>query len=161
LCDVEIKVELPTYTMDYALRTDRLTVGVFGYSGAGKTTVIVTIAGWRRGATGHVRIGDATLLDTVRGTFVPPRERGIGYVPQDILLFPHWTVIQNVLAGRGRPRAGTEIDPEHVLAVLELGSMIDRPVRRLSGGERHRVALARALCSRPRVLLLDEPLASL
>ena len=76
LFDVELKVELPTYTMDYALRTDRPTVGVFGHSGAGKTTVIETIAGWRRGATGHVRIGDATLLDTAAGTFVPPRERG-------------------------------------------------------------------------------------
>ncbi len=161
LFDIELRQSLPAFELDYRLATDERTVGVFGHSGAGKTTVIENIAGWRQGARGHVRVGESTLLDTASETFVHARHRGIGYVPQDILLFPHWTVQKNVLAGRERREHGAEIAVDDVLDVLELGPLLDRPVRRLSGGERHRVALARALCSRPRLLLLDEPLASL
>lgn len=161
LYDIELKVELPSFTLDYRLATDERTVGVFGHSGAGKTTVLESIAGWRRGAAGHARVAGATLFDTAQGVFVHARRRGIGYVPQDILLFPHWTVAQNVLSGRNRPERGADINADDVLEVLELAPLLDRPVLRLSGGERHRVALARALCSRPRLLLLDEPLSSL
>jgi molybdate transport system ATP-binding protein len=161
LFDIDLKVELPSFTLDYRLATDERTVGVFGHSGAGKTTVIENIAGWRRGAVGHVRVAGATLLDTAQGVFVHARRRGIGYVPQDILLFPHWNVLRNVLAGRNRRERGAAIDVDQVVDVLELSPLLDRPVLRLSGGERHRVALARALCSRPRLLLLDEPLSSL
>ncbi|MEM7311374.1 MAG: molybdenum ABC transporter ATP-binding protein [Planctomycetota bacterium] len=161
LFDIELRVELTSFTLDYRLRTDDRTVGVFGHSGAGKTTVIEHIAGWRRGAAGKVEIGGRVLLDSSAGVFAPPRHRGIGYVPQDILLFPHWTVQQNVMAGSERPEKGAPIEVDRVLEVLELGSLLDRPVRRLSGGERHRVALARALSSQPSLLLLDEPLSSL
>ena len=162
LFDFRLKVDLPSFHLDYTLQTDERTVGVFGHSGAGKTTVIEHIAGWRRGAEGHVRVAGRTLFDSKKGVYVHARMRGIGYLPQDILLFPHWTVIKNVMAGRNRPGgAGATIDVDHVLEVLELGAMLDRPVQRLSGGERHRVALARALCSQPSLLLLDEPLASL
>ena len=161
LYDIELKVELASFTLEYRLATDERTVGVFGHSGAGKTTVLESIAGWRRGARGHARVAGTTLFDTAQGVFVHARRRGIGYVPQDILLFPHWNVIQNVLSGRGRAQRGPTIDVDHVLEVLELAPLLDRPVLRLSGGERHRVALARALCSRPYLLLLDEPLSSL
>jgi len=161
LFDVRLKLVLPAFQLDYALTADERTVGVFGHSGAGKTTVIENIAGWRAGAEGHIRVDGVTLLDTAKGVNVHARHRGIGYLAQDILLFPHWTVRQNVLSGRERPNAGASIDVDRVLDVLELGPLLDRPVKQLSGGERHRVALARALCSRPRVLLLDEPLSSL
>ena len=161
--DVELHVPLEHFELDYRLATDERCVGVFGPSGAGKTTVIEHIAGWRKGARGHVLVGGRTLADSEKGVFLPPRERGIGYVPQDILLFPHWNVIQNVLSGSRRVRR--EGPPsrlvEQVLDTLELTPLQERPVRRLSGGERHRVALARALCSEPDLLLLDEPLASL
>ncbi len=161
--DVELRMALPGFSLEYRLQTDERCVGVFGPSGAGKTTAIEHIAGWRGGATGHVRVGGRTLFDSARNVALPPRERGIGYVPQDILLFPHWTVIRNVLAGSHRRNGGSGLDVkvDHVLAMLELTPLLERPVRLLSGGERHRVALARALCSQPDLLLLDEPLASL
>ena len=161
LFKISLNVELPSFTLDFKLRTDDRTVGVFGPSGAGKTTVIEHIAGWRRGATGHIKVDGRTLFDSAAGVFVPPRHRGIGYLPQDILLFPHWTVERNVMAGRDRQEKGAPIEVDRVLEVLELRGLLDRPVRQLSGGERHRVALARALCSQPLLLLLDEPLSSL
>ncbi|MCZ6597315.1 MAG: ATP-binding cassette domain-containing protein [Planctomycetota bacterium] len=164
LFDIELSVPLQNFELNYRLATDERCVGVFGPSGAGKTTVIEHVAGWRKGARGHVRVGEHTLFDSEKGIFLPPRVRGIGYVPQDILLFPHWNVIQNVTAGQGRgkqSRSGPSALVARVLDTLELTALQERPVRHLSGGERHRVALARALCSEPTLLLLDEPLASL
>ena len=164
LFDIELSVPLQNFELNYRLATDERCVGVFGPSGAGKTTVIEHVAGWRKGARGHVRVGEHTLFDSEAGVFLPPRVRGIGYVPQDILLFPHWNVIRNVTAGRGRGKrrwSGSSALVARVLDTLELTPLQERPVRHLSGGERHRVALARALCSEPALLLLDEPLASL
>ena len=128
--DIELKVSVTSFALDYRLQTDEHCVGVFGHSGAGKTTVIEHIAGWRTGAQGHVKVGGRTLFDSEAGVALPPRLRGIGYVPQDILLFPHWTVIQNVLSGRSRLKQGSgpDIQVDHVLEVLELTPMLERPV---------------------------------
>ncbi len=94
---------------------------------------------------------------------LPPERRGVGYVPRDVLLFPHLDVMGNVTAGarRARARGHSAFDPERVLKVIEVSTLRHRPVLSLSGGERQRVALARALCSAARLLMLDEPLASL
>lgn len=132
-------------------------LGLFGPSGAGKTTVLEVVAGLRRAGHGLVRVGQRTLVDTESGIDVPARHRRVGYVPQDSLLFPHLTARGNMLYGANR---GPSAPVTEVAEMLEITPLIDRPVIGLSGGERQRVALARALLSAPDLLLLDEPLAA-
>ncbi|MGH9751009.1 MAG: ATP-binding cassette domain-containing protein [Candidatus Polarisedimenticolia bacterium] len=160
---LDLTVPLHRFDLRVAWETDEPALGVFGPSGAGKTTLLLAIAGLRRDARGRVHAGGADWLDSGRGIDRPPEARGVGYVPQDGLLFPHRTVLGNVLAGgrRASSRGRPGIDPERVLEILELGALRDRGVGELSGGERQRVALGRALCSGPELLLLDEPLAGL
>ncbi len=160
---VEVMVPLHRFRLEAAFEAQDLTVGIFGNSGAGKTTLLEVIAGLRREAKGRIEFGREVWLDSSRGVERPPEARGVGYVPQDSLLFPHWDVERNVLAGWGRARrdGAAAINPEHVLDVLDLTALRRRRVENLSGGEGRRVALARALCSGPSLLLLDEPLASI
>jgi molybdate transport system ATP-binding protein len=146
------------FTLELYERLDALVVALFGPSGSGKTTALEAVAGLRRPAAGVIEVGGRDLYSSVRRIDLPPRERGIGYVPQDSVLFPHMNVRKNILYGAAR---GTSIALASVLEILEIESLIDREVASLSGGERQRVALARALMSSPKLLLLDEPLAAL
>lgn len=130
---------------------------LFGPSGAGKTTTLDAIAGLRRPAIGTIGVGDRILFSSDAQIDRRPHERHVGYVPQDVALFPHMNVRRNVLYGR---RPGQRLELAAVVAMLEVEHLLDRHVRDLSGGERQRVALARALMSSPELLLLDEPLAS-
>jgi len=134
---------------------------VVGPSGSGKTTTLNILAGLTRPARAVVRMGEEVWVDTGRGTWVPPHRRRIGYVFQEPRLFPHFTVRQNLLYGRGRQheRANT-IATDEVIHLLNLASLLQRRPARLSGGEQQRVALGRALLANPQLLLLDEPLAS-
>ena len=134
----------------------RVTV-LFGPSGSGKTTVLEAIAGLRLPSRGTIAVNGRVLFDAARRVSLPPHQRRVGYVSQDVSLFPHLNVRRNVLYGR---RAGRRLSLDIVVAMLEVGPLLDRGVAGLSGGERQRVALARALMSAPDVLLLDEPLAA-
>lgn len=161
---VDVCLLLDRIDLVVELRTHRPVTGVFGASGAGKTSLLEIVAGLRRGVQGRLAFGDEVWLDSRARHFVPPERRRIGYVPQDGLLFPHLNVRQNLLAGEKRARANNQRPAETLRTVtelLELGPLLERAVPTLSGGERQRVALGRALCSGPRLLLLDEPLASL
>ncbi|MDQ2878633.1 MAG: ATP-binding cassette domain-containing protein [Pseudomonadota bacterium] len=135
---------------------DGLTV-LFGPSGAGKTSVLDMVAGLLRPDAGHVRVGGEMLFDAAAQIDVPPDRRGAGYVFQEPRLFPHKRVRANLLYGAGDGAEGLD----ETVAFLGLGHLLDRWPRTLSGGEARRVAIGRALLSRPRFLLLDEPLSSL
>ncbi len=162
---VRVHLPLDRFALDVGFETSHRVTGVFGRSGSGKTSLLETVVGLRRRATGRLSLDDETWLDSADGTYVRPEGRHVGYVPQEGLLFPHWNVRRNLLAGADRRRAhegpSTEETFRAVVDLLELSPYLSRDVVTLSGGERQRVALGRALCSRPRLLLLDEPLASL
>ncbi len=128
-------------------------LGLSGPSGSGKTSLLEAIAGIRTPDRGEILVGDRILFSSATKIDVPARDRHIGYVPQDALLFPNLDVRGNILYGA----RGSEFDS--LVAILDLAALLDRRVGMLSGGEKQRVAIARALMTRPSILLLDEPLA--
>ena len=156
---IELDIELVQgeFRLQIARKLAARISALFGPSGSGKTTILDAIAGLRRPSRGSVVVGTRTLFSSERRIDVPPHQRHVGYVTQDVALFPHMNVRRNVLYGT---RAGQRLALDTVAAMLEVGALLDRDVIQLSGGERQRVALARALMSAPEVLLLDEPLAA-
>ena len=159
---VDIHHRLERITLDVHMRMGGGLTALLGPSGSGKTRTLHIIAGLMKPDRGTVSIGSDVLTDTARDVWVPPHARRIGYVFQDARLFPHLTVRQNLAFGRWfarRRAAGISLDD--VVALLDLGPLLARRPARLSGGERRRIALGRALLSHPRLMLLDEPLGSL
>lgn len=161
--EVAIRHRFGAFTLDAAFKVERAAVtALFGPSGAGKTSVVNAIAGLFKPQDGRIVIGGRTVLDTEAGVFVPAQARRAGYVFQDSRLFPHMSVEDNLRFGwrRASVRAD-EHEIEHVVDMLGLARLLERRPKELSGGEKGRVALGRALLSAPDILLLDEPLAAL
>ncbi len=162
MIDVDIERRVGDFELSVAFRVEAPVVGLFGRSGSGKTTVVNAIAGILRPRRGRIVINGETLFDSVRGIDVAPERRRLGYVFQDDLLFPHLTVEANLLYGYHRASASARvIDPDYITELLGLRALRKRMPETLSGGERQRVAIGRALLAQPRLLLMDEPLASL
>ena len=163
---IEIDIRLRRGDFDLQLHLELAcgALALFGRSGSGKSTVLGLIAGLLRPDSGRIRVGDEVLVDTARGVFVPPHRRRVGLVFQDSLVFPHLDVAGNLdYAARfgRRTHESSSVTRKHVVSLLGLEKMLSRRPATLSGGERQRVAIARALLSHPRLLLFDEPLASL
>lgn len=157
-----VSLRLNGFTLDLDLALDKKVTALFGSSGAGKTTVLELVAGLKRPDRGAIELDGVTLVDVSRGVFVPARNRAIGYVPQDLALFPHLSVRRNVVYGLKKEGApASKISREKLCRVLEIERLLDRMPDSLSGGEKQRVAIARALLTSPKLLLLDEPLTSL
>jgi molybdate transport system ATP-binding protein len=157
-----LEVKLGAFRLALDLEFNPGCLGVFGPSGSGKTTLLELIAGLRHPRAGRIDLDGETLTDMGNRQWIPPHRRRIGYVPQDLALFPHLNVRGNILYGADQsPGHANELSVDSLTEVLELAPLLDRRIDGLSGGERQRVALARALAAHPRLLLLDEPLAGL
>lgn len=157
MIELDLEVPLARFPLRVVTRLDGGVTAVMGPSGAGKTSLLEALCGLRPKARGRFVLDGVTLLDTAAGKHTPPEARCIGYVPQDAGLFPHMTAGANVRFGA----RGDAASIDAAVATLEIGPLLDRAPLSLSGGEKQRVSLARALATRPRLLLLDEPLAAL
>ena len=159
---VDVEKVLGAFTLAARFEAAGGATALYGPSGAGKTTLASMIAGLVTPDRGSIRLDDSVMFDAAARINVPPYRRDIGYVFQEGRLFPHLGVRQNLNYGRwmrGHRRDDAEF--ARIVAMLDIGHLLDRRPRLLSGGERQRVAVGRALLMRPRLLLFDEPLASL
>lgn len=162
MIDVDIEQRLGNFELAVAFRAEAPVVGLFGRSGSGKTSLVNALAGVSHPRRGHIIVNGETLFDSKRGIDLAPERRRLGYVFQDDLLFPHLDVEANLLYGFHRAKAAARrIAPSHVIDLLGLKALLRRLPDALSGGEKQRVAIGRALLAQPRLLLMDEPLASL
>jgi len=159
---VRLKKKINGFTLDVAWEIgDELAV-LFGHSGSGKSMTLQMITGLIRPDAGIVRSGGKTYFDGAAGIDTPPQARTFGYVCQDLALFPHMTVIGNILFGAaGVPRNERLSRAREMIAAFRLAGLEDRHPAEISGGQRQRVAFARALIRHPEVLLLDEPFSAL
>jgi molybdate transport system ATP-binding protein len=157
-----LRLALTPFTLELDAALSAHVTAVFGPSGAGKTSLLEAVAGLRRPAAGRIVLSGRVLDDASAEIHVPPRERAVGYVTQDDSLFPHLSVAGNLRYGAGRGVARrAPLGEDRIVDTLGLASLLDRSPATLSGGERRRVALGRALLSGPEILLLDEPLSGL
>jgi len=159
---LDVEKRLGPFFLRAAFESKGGVTALFGSSGAGKTTLVNMIAGLITPDRGRIMLDDVPLFDSKAGADVPVHRRRIGYVFQEGRLFPHLTVARNL--DYGRRMCALAPDPaerERIVTLLDIGHLLDRRPGKLSGGERQRVAVGRALLMRPRLLLLDEPLASL
>lgn len=159
---VDVRHGLGTFELEAAFESGGRLTALFGPSGSGKTSLVNLIGGLIRPDKGRIVADGRVLVDTGARTFVPPHRRRIGYVFQDARLFPHMTVRQNLRFGRFfTPSAERYADMDGIVDLLGIAHLLDRKPALLSGGEKQRVAIGRALVASPKLMLMDEPLASL
>lgn len=162
MLSVDVSKQLGALTLEAKFESDGLVTGLFGPSGAGKTSLVSMIAGLLKPDRGTIVLRGDTLDDTAAKRHIPAHRRRIGYVFQDARLFPHLDVRRNL--DYGRRMNGIARDETHegrIVELLDLGNLLARRTAQLSGGEKQRIALGRALLTKPRLLLFDEPLGSL
>jgi molybdate transport system ATP-binding protein len=162
MISVDVALKLGAFDLDVAFENDSGITALFGRSGSGKSTIIHLIAGLARPDRGSIVLDGRPLVDTEAHIFVPSYRRRVGLVYQDAQLLPHLSVRQNLLYGRWfAPRSERTIAFTPVVETLGIGHLLGRKPALLSGGEKQRVAIGRALLASPKILLMDEPLASL
>jgi molybdate transport system ATP-binding protein len=162
MLSLDVQKKVGELALDMSFESGGPVTGLFGPSGAGKTTLVQIIAGLARPDQGRVSLDDVVLFDSRQGINVPAHKRRIGYVFQEGRLFPHLSVRKNLDFGRWMTGiAHDEAEFGRVISMLDIEPLLERRPGKLSGGERQRIAIGRALMMRPRLLLLDEPLASL
>jgi molybdate transport system ATP-binding protein len=159
---VEAKHRFDGFLLEAGFTSERGITALFGRSGSGKTSMIRMIAGLTKPDEGRIALDGEVLTDTARRIFVAKHRRRFGYVFQEARLFPHLSVRQNLTYGRWfAPKGGRSENLERIVDLLDIEKLLGRGPQNLSGGEKQRVAIGRALLSSPRLLLMDEPLAAL
>jgi len=159
---VHLRHAFEAFSLDVSFEAPPGVTVLFGRSGSGKTTIVNAVAGLLAADAGRIILDDRILMDTDAGVWLPPHRRRLGYIFQEGRLFPHLTVRQNLLYGRWfAPKGTPREDMGRVVEMLGIGHLLDRRPAKLSGGEKQRAAIGRALLSGPRLILADEPLASL
>jgi len=162
MLNIDVTKRLGDFSLNASFTSDSGVTALFGRSGSGKTTLVNAIAGLLRPERGVIEVDGECLYDSLRGIDVPVASRRVGYVFQEGRLFPHLTVRGNLSYGYRLTRADQRyVEFAHVVELLGLGGLLDRRPGNLSGGEKQRAAIGRALLASPRVLLMDEPLAAL
>ncbi len=160
--DVSLRKSFEGFAFQSEFRVEGERIGIFGRSGSGKSTLVHMLAGLLRPDSGEIRLDGRILYSSAEGIDVPPERRRIAVVFQHAHLFPHMSVLRNLLYGYKRiPKAERKIDPDALCRVLDLDRLLSRGVNTLSGGERQRVALGRAVLAAPSLILMDEPLTGL
>jgi molybdate transport system ATP-binding protein len=160
--EVELHVELDDFPLDASFSACQELLVVFGPSGAGKTTILRSLAGLVTPNEGRILLNDRMLFDSSQGVNLPPQARRIGYVPQQYGLFPHMTIAENIAYGLpGDERSQRAQQLRKWIDLMRLADQADRKPTEVSGGQQQRAALARAMASGPELLLMDEPLAAL
>ena len=160
--DTDVVCKRGDFELTVAFQAGPGLTALFGPSGAGKTSVLNMIAGVLKPARGRIAADGQVLFDSAARIDLKPEHRRVGYIFQDARLFPHMSVEQNLLYGyKLAPEAGRYAAPDHITQMLGIGHLLERRPLSLSGGEQQRVAIGRAILASPRLLLMDEPLASL
>lgn len=160
--EVRLQKDLPGFHLDIHWEADNRIIVLFGPSGAGKSMTLQAIAGLLPVKQGYIRLGERVIYDSTAGIHIPPQGRETGYLFQNFALFPHMTVQKNILYGYDHPKSQeAQKRLSELIALIHLEGLEGRYPGELSGGQQQRVALARALMREPRILLLDEPFASI
>ena len=160
--DIDVDAHRGDFKLAVAFQAAQGLTALFGPSGAGKTSVLDMIAGVLKPKRGRIAVDGHVLFDSAAGINLKPEQRRVGYIFQDARLFPHMSVQGNLLYGyKLAPEAGRYATLDHVVALLGIAPLLERRPTSLSGGEQQRVAIGRAILASPRLLLMDEPLASL
>ncbi|MFA3146171.1 ATP-binding cassette domain-containing protein [Acinetobacter baumannii] len=162
LIDCCFQLPMGQFHIEPNFQSDASVIGLFGASGSGKTSILHAIAGLNTPRSGHIKIQDQTWFDSNQKINVSTQKRHVGLVFQDAQLFPHKTVKQNLLFGfQHLSQQERHFEADYIIELLKLGHLLQRMPIKLSGGEKQRVALGRALLYSPKLLLLDEPLSAL
>ena len=158
--DIDVEARRGDFTLKVAFQATPGLTALFGPSGAGKTSILHMIASVLKPARGRIAVDGQVLFDSAAGINLKPEQRRVGYIFQDARLFPHMSVQGNLLYGY-KLAAARYAAPDHIIDLLGLAHLLERRPGSLSGGEQQRVAIGRAILASPRLLLMDEPLASL
>lgn len=158
---IDITLQQGAFTLETDLEIESSSTGIFGHSGSGKTTLLRCIAGLEKPDRGRIELDGEVLFDRAQKIFVPPHKRRIGLVFQEPRLFPHWSVLKNLHAGKRKTDEPPPFTEPQVIELTGTEALLDRSVHQLSGGEKQRVSLARALLAHPRLLMMDEPVSAL
>ncbi|EIW20033.1 MULTISPECIES: ATP-binding cassette domain-containing protein [Pelosinus] len=158
---VDIKKKLSDFTLNISFTAPNKTIVLFGPSGCGKTTILRCIAGLLKPDEGSIVSNDTVFYSSTKAIHLPPKKRNVSYMFQDFALFPHMNVKHNIWYGVKTPSQEANELYEKLITLLKIEHLPHRSISQLSGGEKQRVAMARALMAEPQILLLDEPLSAL